>query len=389
MSVNIIGHDCCSCKACVAVCKHNAINVFTDSKGFEQVKLDSNLCVECGLCEKVCPILSKPVLYSEHKNNYACYALNNDIKKKGSSGGLFGLFATHILKNNGVVYGAAFDKELRLRTTRITSLQDLPPLCKSKHLLCDTNEQFINIRKDLNDGRQVLICSTPCQISALRLYLRKEYTNLILIEFVCHGVGSQKMFDDSIKFIENRKDIKITSFTFREKYQTASSHYYSFNYFKKGKLKKESNLYLYFPYYNAYCKQLNCRSICYRCHYAQEARVADITIGDFHTVAKYFPDIDRFAGVSMVTCNNIKGVDFFNLFKSDLFLKQIEWDILKAENRFDNGSATNHEHPFMRAYEEGGINGVFDKYLKPSLDWKRLLYYNLPGFLRKILVKMM
>ena len=388
MSVGKIGNDCCSCKACISACHHNAIKSIVDEQGFEQIQLDESSCVECGLCEKVCPVLSKPAFNTEHKNNYACYALDNKIKKQGSSGGLFATFATYTLKIGGVVYGAAFDQSLQLKTTRVSSIEDLAPLCKSKYLLCNTCDQYLNIKKDLENGLHVLYCATPCQISALRLFLRKDYDNLYTIEFVCHGVGSQTMFNDSVKYIQDKKGIKITNFTFREKYKSATSHYYSFDYIKNDNSYTEKDLYLYFPYYNAYCKQLNCRNICYNCHYAREQRVADITVGDFHTIAKYDHTIDRFAGVSMITCNNKRGIELFDKVKDSLYLKPFEWEILRENNRFHGGDSRPKESAnFMESYRNGGMERVVEEYLKPSKDWKRLLYYNSPSIIRRLLTK--
>ena len=390
MSIAKIGNDCCSCKACINACRHNAIKSIVDEQGFEQIQIDENACVECGLCEKVCPILSKPVFNTEHKNNYACYALDSNIKRQGSSGGLFGTFATYIIDKGGVVYGAAFDHSLQLKTTRVTAVEDLTPLYKSKYLLCDTCNQYPNIKKDLENGLQVLYCATPCQISALRLFLRKDYDNLYTIEFVCHGVGSQTMFNDSVKYIQDKKDIKIINFRFREKYKSAASHYYSYDYEKNGKCYTEKGLYLYFPYYNAYCKQLNCRNICYNCHYATEQRVADITFGDFHNIAKYDQSIDRFAGVSMITCNSDKGIELFEKVKDSLYLKPFDWEILRDNNRFHGGDSRPKEsRSFMESYKKGGMERVVVEYLKPSKDWKRLLYYNSPSIIRRILTKIL
>lgn len=388
MSVSKIGNDCCSCRVCQTVCRYQAIERYVDDYGFEQIKVDENKCVECGLCEKVCPILSKPTFNTEHFDNYAAYSRDETIKKQGSSGGLYGLFATNIIKRGGVVYGAAFNDALQLQMTRVTDIKSLQPLLKSKYLLSDTNTQFTRIKTDLDSGLQVLVCSTPCQISAIRLFLRKNYDNLILIEFVCHGVGSQTLFDDSVKYVEEKRGISIKSFTFREKFKSATSHYFSYCYTKNGVECTEKGLYLYFPYYNAYCKQLNCRDICYRCHYAQEDRVADITIGDFHTIAKYDCSIDRFAGVSMITCNNEHGRNFVKQFEKDLVQKPFGWEVLKMNNRFEGGNAKpNLSAAFMEDYRIHGFKFVERKYLNPTRDWKRIIYYKLPSFIRNIITK--
>ena len=51
--------------------------------------------------------------------------------------------------------------------------EELYPLFKSKYLLCDIDDKFREIKKKLEHGKQVLYCSSPCQIAGLKLYLVK------------------------------------------------------------------------------------------------------------------------------------------------------------------------------------------------------------------------
>lgn len=388
MSINIVGKDCCGCRTCKTVCKFNAISVVIDKYGFEQMKVDETRCVACGMCENVCPILH----VKTNSQRYYCgaaYSLDRDIKFYGSSGGLFGIFSRRIIFDGGCVYGAAFDNNLKLKTTSAETFDELAPLYKSKYLLCDTSDKFPEILSKLEEGRKVLYCSSPCQIAALKLYLKKDYENLITVDFVCHGVGSQTLFDKSIEYLEKKLSIKINKVVFRFKKKKASSHYYYFEYNKKGKYGNKHGLYLYFPYYNAYCKQLICREICYNCKYATPERCSDITIGDFHTIDRYDVSIDRFAGISMFICNSRKGENFFNTVKENLFVEAFDWDILKSNNRFKcDGIKPKEQSEFMRSISTEPFEKTVKKYLRPINDWKRLIYYNSPLVLRKIVRKL-
>lgn len=377
---------CCACRACVQACPKNAVSTFYDNYGFERVTIDESKCVKCGICESVCPILN-PNKIDSKTNRQTCgsaYCKDLENKRNGSSGGLFGIFAQKIIAENGVVYGAAFDENLHLKTTRADDFDQLKKLYKSKYLLCDTTGAFKQIKTDLVNGKKVLYCSTPCQLNALKNYLKKEYENLLCIEFVCHGVGGQKQFNDSISFIEQKKNIKIMDFGFREKFSNASSHYYYYYYkdLRSGKEKRLSDIYMTFPYYYAYCDRLTCRESCYSCTYATEDRVGDITIGDFHNIGKYEPKIDRFAGVSMFICNTEKGQKFFDLVKDDLVVKEYDWQIIKNNNRFDGIEIM----PAKRnSYIEMIAKGDYAKCVKTFFaywkDW-RYYYYHMPRFLR-------
>lgn len=387
MSINKIGKECCGCRTCKTVCSFNAISVEQDKYGFEYMKVNPDLCKDCGICESVCPVISVPTV--DHRFSCgAAYALNDKVKYNGSSGGLFGVFAKKIIDEHGIVFGAAYDNNLKLKTTCAETADALLPLYKSKYLLCDTDDQFVKIKEELNKGRKVLYCSSPCQVAALKLYLHHEYSNLLTVDFVCHGVGSQSLFDKSIEYSQNRLNAKIRNVIFRYKAKGASSHYYYYYYESKKKSYIKTDLYLSFPYYNAYCKQLACREGCYDCKYATEGRVSDITIGDFHSIEKYDSSIDRFAGVSMYVCNTQQGENFLQTVKQDLYIKLFDWDILKSNNRFCSGGKAPNEHDaFMDSVAMEPFKKTVARFLKPSRDWKRLIYYKSPALLRNIVRK--
>lgn len=375
--------ECCGCRTCVAVCPNNAISVINDQYGFEQIKINQELCVECGRCKTVCPILNS----EKNKGHYSCgsaYAISETEKRNGSSGGLFGTFAIKILEDGGIVYGAAFDEKLKLRTTRATNEDELISLYKSKYLLCDIGESFAEIKAKLDEGMHVLYCSSPCQIAGLRRFLGKDYEKLMLVDFVCHGVGSQYLFDESVKYIENKRGIDIKKYSFRYKMDKASSHhYYHYYYIRKNKKISKKDIYLTFPYYYAYCKSLVYRESCYKCPYADGNRPGDITIADFHTIEKYEPEADRF-NISMFVCNTPKGQDFFETVKDRLKVTDYEWEIIRQNNRFNGGEVMPiMRKPFMDMIANGDFKKAVKKYLNPYKNW-RMIYYHMPKWLREL-----
>ena len=384
--------ECCGCRGCLQICPQNAISVKNDKYGFESINIDENNCINCGLCKKVCPILN----IRKNQTHFECgsaYSKDTTIKRSGSSGGLFGVFANQVIKQGGIVYGASFGEQLKLKTTRVDNLDQLGPLFKSKYLLCDTTGAFESIKKDLEGGRQVLYCASPCQLAALKGTLNKDYPNLLCVEFICHGVGSQYQFDQSVKYIETKKEIEIYSYGFREKYKKASSHYYYYDYsYEKAKAKKtghKRDIYMTFPYYYAYCDRLTCRDICYDCPYATRERVGDITIGDFHIIERYEPEIDRFAGVSMFICNTKKGLDFFKSVSSELVVKLYDKEIIYSNNRFSGKEIPPQKRKrYLAALAEEPYQNVVKVYLSYRKDW-RFYYYKLPGFIRKLGIRLL
>ncbi len=374
--------ECCGCRTCVAVCPMQAISVVKDKYGFEQIEINQEKCINCGKCQVVCPILNT-VKNKEHYTCGSAYAVSENARRHGSSGGLFGTFAKKVLEDGGVIYGAAFDKYLKLRTTRAVNEAELIPLYKSKYLLCDTGNSFAEIKADLDAGKHVLYCSSPCRVAGLRRFLGKDYENLLLVDFACHGVGSQDLFDKSVQYIEKKKGIAIKKFSFRHKPKNASSrYYYCYSFGRKGKKHGKSDLYLTFPYYHAYCKSLAYRECCYQCPYADGDRAGDITIGDFHSIGKYEPDADRF-NISMFVCNTEKGQNFFETVKDSLKVMSYEWETIRYNNRFCGGEDMPAvRKPFMDMISSGQFEKAVKKYLNPYKNW-RILYYHLPKWIRE------
>ena len=386
MNVIVEPEKCCACRACVQVCHKKAIDVVNDIYGYETIRIDESLCVDCGACKKVCPMLNE-FKSKVHLECGSAYAKDFDTKYNGSSGGLFGTFAKYMIENNGIVYAAAFDEELHLRTSRADSIEGIQPLLKSKYLLCDTSGVFGSIKSDLDNGKNVLYTSSPCQIAALKGFLKKDYENLICVEFVCHGVGSQKQFYDSLHYIEQKRNIEIKKFSFREKIKKASSQYfyhYCYRDKRSGKVefKDKRDIYMTFPYYFAYEERLNCRDSCYHCVYATEERVGDITIGDFHSIIKYEPEIDRFAGVSMFVVNTTKGQLFFDQLSDRLNVKLYDWEIIRINNRF-NGfeEPPRRRQDYLKLLADNNMDEAVKKFLRYKTDW-RWYYYHLPKFVR-------
>lgn len=49
--------QCCGCGACANKCPKQAIKMKEDEYGFKYPVVNSDFCIKCGLCQKVCPII--------------------------------------------------------------------------------------------------------------------------------------------------------------------------------------------------------------------------------------------------------------------------------------------------------------------------------------------
>ena len=87
--------DCCGCDACSQVCPQRCIVMKEDECGFWYPRVDEAVCINCHLCERVCPIINQ----NESKKPLNVYAAKNKderIRIQSSSGGIFTLIAEQL-----------------------------------------------------------------------------------------------------------------------------------------------------------------------------------------------------------------------------------------------------------------------------------------------------
>ncbi len=332
--------NCCGCRGCENICPKKAIHMEENKEGFLYPIIDKNKCVGCGLCRKVCPILNDldRTEYYESPICYAAKTINIDLQTKSSSGGLFGTFAGHILRNGGIVVGCEMDDKHKVMHTIVEKEEDLEKVMGSKYVLSDLNNIFTRIKEELRKGRLVLFSGTPCQVSSLLMFLNKKYDNLYTIEVICHGVPPQKLFTKYIEYLEKKYDAKLEKFYFRSKQAAKWGTYKALANFVRTKDGQEQCKFSkkinadFDPYYWSflYCK--NYRRSCYSCKFAQPKRNADLTLGDFWGIEKIMPDMIDYNGVSIVVINSPKGKELLDKNVKKLIIKKVDYDTICQNN---------------------------------------------------------
>lgn len=384
--------DCCGCRACGDVCPVSCISFSKDDEGFLYPVVDETVCIHCGKCVRTCPEFN-PAYNDTPAEVSAAYASSEPARQSGSSGGLFGILAAHIIAKGGKVWGASFDGHFQLRHTCATSVDELRPLMRSKYLQSNTEGCFKQIAADLKSGTATLFCGTPCQCNALRNYVG-NCKNLYLVDLICHGVPSQDLFDKSIAWIENKHNCKITNFEFRSKYKGAL-HPQAFSYVceKNGSRKTVNGLHYQFPFYFGFQKYITLRPACYTCKWARSERCGDITLGDFWGIEKYNPTLDPKTGISEVIANTERGQNLLNeiLESGSLWIENFPFSQVVGENGCLHGPTK--LKPERANFFADLRNKLFDIVVKEHLTSKRQwifdLYYALPSFMRVAVRKLM
>lgn len=341
--------ECTGCSACFASCPKNAIAMIENNEGFLVPRIDPDRCISCGKCRKVCP--SNDDAIKALKNSPVCaYAYKNTdkVRAHSSSGGAFWALAKPVIDSGGVVYGAAFDEDLAVRHIRCTDETDLRRCCGSKYVQSDIGSSFVSVYDDLSAGKTVLFSGTPCQIAGLKsfLKLRGGGGQLILVDLLCHGAASPRLFSDHVSFLGSRHG-KLVSFDFRNK-EKGWHDYRSIAVTGRGDKVRGYDVAAYQELFNY---SYAARPACSTCPYTSRNRTGDISLGDYWGVESHHPDIDDDKGVSLVVaCTKV----------GNSLAESLPAIVKIGESQYDQGvlrspCIPSSDRPaFWLAYREGG-----------------------------------
>lgn len=306
--------NCCGCGACAQRCPKQCITMKEDLEGFLYPNIDLSKCIDCKLCEKVCPIINP----NEKKQPLEIYAtINPDekIRKQSSSGGIFSLFATRIIQENGVVFGARFDENWEVKHDYTETIEGLTAFRSSKYVQSRIGNTYQKAESLLKSGRKVLFSGTPCQIAGLKRYLKKDYDNLITVDFICHGVPSPKIWRHYLKVTCNKlarnENYEINAISFRNKNKGWKNFSFYLSMKADGKGCKElcepagDNAYI-----KGFLNDLYLRPSCHYCPVKSGKSGSDITVADYWGVHKQHPELDDNKGVSLAFYNTPKGCSY-------------------------------------------------------------------------------
>lgn len=378
--------ECTGCMACVNACNHCAITIISNSEGFYRPKIEGDKCIGCGLCEKSCPILN-PVAASIYSPKvWAAWNRNEDIRADSSSGGVFSALADQVLDDGGMVFGAAYDEQMKVFHQKVCCKEDLSKLRKSKYVQSYIGVALRQVKDCLLQGTKVMFVGTPCQCGALRSFLSKPDNNLLLVDFICHGVPSPLFFDVYKKWLEDAYKDRIVDFNFRGK---PKGWYDALRQVKtvSGKsfwLKGHEDC-----YWDGFNSNVILQNCCYNCRFLGFPRVSDITIADFWGIGKkiVFNEKEQVEkGVSLIVANNGLGR---KQIESNPFLRLFERTYEEAIARNQAAIRSSPRPKFRDVVFKHLQTMDFEKfsktYMKPSLKTKIVKYWReyFPAFLVK------
>ena len=291
---------CCGCEACRNACPRQCITMAADSEGFVYPEVDAAACVDCGLCETVCPVLHP----GDKRLPVAVYAARNSddsVRLGSSSGGVFTWLAERIVDQGGVVFGARFNDKWEVVHDFAETREALVAFRGSKYVQSRLGDTYRQAERFLKEGRMVLFSGTSCQIAGLKRFLRREYANLLAVDVICHGVPSPKVWSRYLEDITGGAPERISTVSFRDKRE---GWHHSFLTVKEG----TTELSHIRPYAGIYSRlflfDLMLRPSCSSCPAKGGRSCSDMTLGDFWGIERVDPAFDDDRGCSVVLLYN-------------------------------------------------------------------------------------
>ncbi len=292
----------------------------TFPNGYQYPVMDQNICVDCGICAKSCPVLHVPQKHEPMAVFSATYKSDDRALLKSSSGGIAYALSKYVLDQGGVVFGAAYDEHMSVKHVCVSKMDDLHKLQGSKYVQSDTGTTYSEVKKYLAENRTVLYFGVPCQIGGLLSYLKgKEYPNLITCDLFCAGTPSPGVFQKYIEYLESKFGSKVEHFNFRCKK-------YGYGYLSQLQLSNGKSRILYGK--DAYYVQSGGagynRKSCLDCEYASLERIGDLTIGDFKQLKVDAEKKKK--GVSMILVNTLRGEEILSRIQNELIMQERNMD---------------------------------------------------------------
>lgn len=353
-------HKCCGCGACVQRCPQRCISLRTDEEGFSYPYVELSACIKCGLCERVCMFSNK----SERRNQISCYAaINTDdgVRDESSSGGAFSALAEYVIDQGGIVFGAKYDSNWEVVHSSTENINGLSSFRGSKYVQSRIGDSYSQTEKYLKQGRMVLFSGTSCQIVGLKLFLMKDYQNLITAEIICHGVPSPKLWSEYTKYLPICQAEQINM---KDKSSGWSRYSFSIYGVNQNILLREaaaSNKWL-----TPFAQNLTLRPSCYHCPAKLANSKSDFTLGDCWGINDFLPEFYDDKGCSLVICNTTKAEELIS--KSKLLLTPISIDDAVRYNPSIIKSVTEpYERTFFwKEYFKNGIEAILSPKPTPN-----------------------
>ena len=284
---------------------------------------------------------------------YGAYNKDEEIRKKSTSGGMFALLSQYVFDRGGIVFGARFDKQFNVIHDYCEKKEDIDVFRGSKYVQSYLGNTLEKVKEFLENDRYVLFTGTPCQVSALRNFLKKEYNKLITCDLICYGTPKARVWKDYLNYLTNDNKDKIKSINFREKINGWKKSVFTIQFEdgKKYSFKSSKKDYFLWLFYHNYALTPSC----YDCKYASINRIGDFSIGDFWGVEERRPKLFDNKGTSLIFINNNKAEEIFETIKEKMIFEEVTIEEAMQKKLQQGESKPKDYMEFWNEYEREGF----------------------------------
>lgn len=372
---------CNGCSACVNICPKGCITMVPDAEGFQQPVIDETHCVDCGLCRKACPILRESIPASGETLAYAAINQDETVRQTSTSGGIFTLLSQWVMDRGGVVFGVGYNDRFEVLHYHAETAEALAKFRGAKYAQSRLDDTYKKVASCLKEDRYVLFSGTPCQIGGLVVFLGKEYEKLILVDLICHGVPSPKVWAYYIRY-RSQQDAHgnlPSAINLRSK-ETGWPGYSIRIDYPGGNTYSTPNS--QDPYLRGFVGNLYLRSSCYNCHFKGSIRQSDFTLGDYWGVWDQLPEYHDGKGTSLVLLHTQKAKQLWDEISQHMYFSEVNIATALTENPSATVSSplVERRSEFFARYENEDFQALVEELLPKPFAVR-------PSFLKRILRK--
>lgn len=305
------------------------------------------------------------------QNVYAARLKDRERLLRSSSGGMFWALAYLFVNRGDAVACTVYNVLTKQAEFRLlTDVSQLDVAQGSKYMQSIPGNIFGICVRWLNEhkNQKLLFVGTGCQAAGFKEYIEKNKMRdrVLIVDLICHGVSSPKIWKEYSNLLEQQNYGKIESVSFKDKRNGWKTPYAYVNI-----QKKEIPISDYVDLFYSGCIL---RPVCHHCPYATVERETDLTIGDFWGIEKTLPSFSCKEGVSLVLIHTKLGNTIFDEIKYKLEVcKSTIKDCLQP-NLISPTTKSEQREWFWRLYDTHGIIYAMNKLLRPKL-YQRIKQY--------------
>lgn len=290
---------------------------------------------------------------------YAGRLRDRETLLKSSSGGAFTTISDYFLDNDDMVVAATYNYHTYFAEfIFLHNKADRDAARGSKYMQSKPNSIFKKSEQWLenNPDKRLLFVGMGCQAEGFRKYVKlKGFRDRVyIVDIVCHGSPSPKLWREYAQSIEQKHGGKISYLTFKDKRNGWNSPTAIVVINNKEVPIKD--------YVRVFYNRCALRPSCHVCPYATMDRKTDMTIGDFWHIEQTIPDFYDPNGTSLFLIHTIRGEELFEKIKGNLDYRLSNTKQCWQANLEAPTPVSEHRQEFWNDYKRKGIEYIMKKY---------------------------